>query len=193
MPGGVDRLFGRGLTRVRRNVLVAAVAFALSLVTAWQLAGNGAEARHLLTKQQEALVEAKAAAAKAAGIEYNPGGAVQVTGPRPYRASFERVRLTRQQVAADFRASFARMEDELSVVEDTEGPEAAAAIRRQIEEAALRSIDAIPPEGIDLELPTVEIGTDSIQFSTFTYPTNWDMSDPVNLVFYGPAGSDWER
>lgn len=145
-----------------------------------------------LTPEQAQLVEEKAQAAETAGIvsndETKPS---ELTFPQPVQTGVQNVRLTREDIQVAFENSLAAMQEQLKEVEDRDGPDAARAMEEGLRQQMLETQAKIPPEGMDVEVPMAHLGTGSIQLSQYTYGDG-SPTDPMNVIFVGPAGSDWD-
>lgn len=142
-------------------------------------------------EDQAKLIDQKAEAARLAGINYVPETPNELTFPQPLNSEVRKVRLTRQDIQAAFEQSLTTMRDQFEAIAEEQGTDAALAVEEELRRQAEEAQAAIPEEGLDLEVPAIELGTGSISWSKYTY-SGGNATDPVNLVFGGPQGSDWD-
>lgn len=140
-----------------------------------------------LTQEQLQLVAEKAQQRAHAGLP-----PLIVTGPfvsprQAVRLFVGAVQVTKAELQASLQASMASNRNYLASLERQGGTETVRRIRERYA-GQQRWIDLLSDHGVALNVPGVEVGTQSISFSTFTYDSSV-AKDPTNLIFYRVGSS----
>lgn len=171
-------------------VLLLIVASLLTALTATVSLAQGPGSKNVQVPQdQQDFINAKEKARKEAGAPAEPPADGEIARDnQPVRLFTGKVQMTKAELLALVDADEAAEQAYLAWLE-REGHADVAQKRRNEYEAERRRIRALPHDPVQLELPGVEVGRQSIDYTRTTYKDN-DPKDPINVIFYG-AGSAW--
>lgn len=174
-------------------VLLLVVASLLTVLTATVSLAQGPGSKNAqVPPDQQDLINAKEKARQEAGAPAEPPADGEVArSNQPVRQFTGQVQMTKAELLALVDAGEAAEQAYLAWLE-REGHADVAQKRRNEYEAERRRIKALPNDPVQLEIPGVEVGHGSINFSKTTYKNSDlnDPKDPINVIFYG-AGSAW--
>lgn len=191
----------KGTQVLRYGALIVAAASALALASIYLPIGHAQNIHRPFTPDQLMLVAKKHAALRGAGTRgvtrvWPQGRIVQAGQPTTF--SSPTVQVTKAQLIAAERSELneaAQILAGLSLArargKEIAGADAAMERINELEQiqrehrARLAELERLPDTYVeDIEVPAVEVGTHSIQFSTMTYQGS-QPKDPINVVFYG--------